>query len=594
MKHIFTIVFFCIFSTSIISAQSGTLDTSFGVEGKIITPFYSNELIVWDAAMQKDSKIVLSGEGSLILTDTLSGISVIRYQTNGLLDSSFGVNGRAVYDFGYYSTGKAIAAQADGKILSAGWEVIDPFNNDKNNVVVVRFLNDGKIDSTFGKNGELIVNFGKNPVINDVVIQPDSKIIIGGSLGPDFFLIRCDDDGKIDSSFGTNGYVTTSFSGLSSIRSIVLQSDNKILVGGSADGVAAFARYTSNGSLDQSFGNQGKFTYNFNTEYSIIYNIILLPDGSFIASGKVGGFNENMLISKFNSDGTANSTFANNGNIVIKFSQLQSKAVSAFLQSDNKIVVTGSAYKAFTGGDEEFTLCRLLPNGNFDSTFGINGLTVTDFGEQYLEYTIASFSINDKILTVGAAGTRDIPEGSATLLAQYNNDLSRRQILITKIKHWIQHHNGIEWNYNSNISSYVVQRSYDGIHFSSIARITASNTSNYTYADPSPLAGNNYYRLQTTSSSGAVNYSNVIAVTNSDIKISPNPATNSLHIEGLLSSNKTKITVVDFAGNIVISQQLTPNSGSSYNLNIVSLKPGNYLLKIESQADVVTKSFVKE
>ncbi|MEP6465561.1 MAG: hypothetical protein ABJB05_04620, partial [Parafilimonas sp.] len=510
MKIVFTLFAISLFLNvhAQILNKAGTLDSSFGINGKIITPFYNNELIVWDAAMQKDNKVVLSGEGSLILSDdTLSGISVIRYQTNGSLDSSFGINGRAVHDFGYYSTGKAIGVQTDGKIISAGWEVIDPFNNNKNNLVAVRFLDDGLIDSTFGKNGELIMNFGKNPVINDVVIQPDNKIIIGGSLGPDFFLIRCDDDGKIDSSFGTNGYVTTSFSGVSSIRSIALQSDNEILVGGSADVIAAFARYTPNGSLDQDFGNQGKFTYNYNTKNSIIYNVVLSPDGSFIASGKVGGFNENMLISKFNSNGTISPNFGDNGSIVIKVDQLQSKAVSAFLQYDNKIVVTGSAYKAFTGGEEEFLLCRLLANGNFDSTFGINGLTVTDFGVQYLEYTIASFPTNNKILTVGAPGTSDIPEGSATLLAQYNNDLSKKQILITKIKKWIKHHNGFIWNANHNISSYVVQRSYDGIHFNSIARINAGNNSNYTYADPSPLNGNNYYRLQTTNVNGAVAYS---------------------------------------------------------------------------------------
>ncbi|MBV9962529.1 MAG: T9SS type A sorting domain-containing protein, partial [Parafilimonas sp.] len=183
---------------------------------------------------------------------------------------------------------------------------------------------------------------------------------------------------------------------------------------------------------------------------------------------------------------------------------------------------------------------------------------------------------------------------SYCLVARYNNNLSQKQILITKIKRWLQHHNGFTWDANSSINKYIVQRSYDGIHFNSIARINASNTSNYTYQDQSPLTGTNYYRLQTTSKSGAVNYSNVIAVSNYDIKLSPNPATNSLQIQGLPPNQKIKLTVVDIAGNIAISQQLTANGNKSFNLNIASLKQGNYLLKIETNGDVVTKQFVKQ
>jgi hypothetical protein len=170
-------------------------------------------------------------------------------------------------------------------------------------------------------------------------------------------------------------------------------------------------------------------------------------------------------------------------------------------------------------------------------------------------------------------------------------------MIITKIRRWLQHHNGIQWNKLNDISNYIVQRSYDGIHFSQIARINSNDNSALTYEDPSPLNGTNYYRLQTTSINGAVNYSNALAVTNNEIKISPNPATNSLHIEGLSSTKnlpagrQVKLTVVDIAGNIKLQ---TVTNASSFNLNIASLKAGNYLLKIEINGEVVTKQFVKE
>ncbi|MBS1745519.1 MAG: T9SS type A sorting domain-containing protein [Bacteroidetes bacterium] len=145
------------------------------------------------------------------------------------------------------------------------------------------------------------------------------------------------------------------------------------------------------------------------------------------------------------------------------------------------------------------------------------------------------------------------------------------------------------------IKNYAIQRSGDGAHWSTVYSASINHSplsgNNY-YNDPSPLPGTNYYCLQTTSVTGAVNYSNVIAINNTAIKISPNPAKNVLHIEGLPKDKKVKLSVVDLAGMVKI--QTIANSVPLYNINIASLHPGNYLLKIESSGDVVTKKFVKE
>jgi hypothetical protein len=97
--------------------------------------------------------------------------------------------------------------------------------------------------------------------------------------------------------------------------------------------------------------------------------------------------------------------------------------------------------------------------------------------------------------------------------------------------------------------------------------------------------------LQATGVDGFMAYSNVIAVANNDIRISPSPAQNILNVEGL--SANAKLTIVDLGGNIAISQKLPANS-HSYDLNIASLYACNYLLKIEANGEVVTKQFVKE
>ncbi|MEP6684903.1 MAG: T9SS type A sorting domain-containing protein [Parafilimonas sp.] len=319
---------------------------------------------------------------------------------------------------------------------------------------------------------------------------------------------------------------------------------------------------------------------------------MLNKDGSILTAGVLGGFESSMLVAKFTTEGKLDNSFSTDGSILLNTESLQSKAVNIVLQDDNKIIVTGSAFDNLKINKEVLVLWRLIDNGTIDSTFGSNGQTTTDFGKEYGEQPFASFLYNGKIITSGVTGN-SIDGKIATLLARYNNDdLSKKQIIITKIKRWLQHHNGFTWENNNNVNSYGVQRSYDGIHFSSLTKINAGNSSN-TYADPSPLTGNNYYRLQTTSTNGAVNYSNVLAVTADEdvIKISPNPATNNLQIQGLLSSNKVKLTVVDFSGNTKLKAVPTNNS---YNLNIAALKPGNYLLKIEMNGEVITKKFVKE
>jgi hypothetical protein len=120
--------------------------------------------------------------------------------------------------------------------------------------------------------------------------------------------------------------------------------------------------------------------------------------------------------------------------------------------------------------------------------------------------------------------------------------------------------------------------------------------SNFTnrFEDNAPLNGINYYRLAAVSTDGSVTYSNVIAIEEDavSVKLFPNPVKNILHIEGLpLTTYRSQLTIHDFIANIKAQTTIT---GSSYNWNVSQLKPGNYLLRIETNGNVVSKKFVKE
>jgi hypothetical protein len=147
------------------------------------------------------------------------------------------------------------------------------------------------------------------------------------------------------------------------------------------------------------------------------------------------------------------------------------------------------------------------------------------------------------------------------------------------------------------IQSYAVQRSIDGQHWTTIDRQAVASSQQFAvnhYVDPTPPStGTTYYRLQITSTSDAIANSNVIAIANDELNVSlsPNPAKSTLSIAGLPTSEKVNITVVDFSGNVKL-QRTTNNN--TYALNIASLSSGNYVLKVETSTNSVTKQFVKE
>ncbi|MEP6684851.1 MAG: T9SS type A sorting domain-containing protein [Parafilimonas sp.] len=576
--------------------QVGKLDQSFGDTGKVLTGYNNTQIQAFSSAMQTDDKTVVIGTSDSVST---VGFLVLRYLPGGSLDNSFGVNGKVIVNFGYDAqVAFGVIIQPDGKIVVTGYGatgLFDPVYG----ILTARLKGNGTLDSTFGTNGKVVTDLGKAEFAFALCIQSDGKIVLSGNYNnTNLLLVRLKTNGSLDSSFGNNGKViNTQIGNMAFGRSVLVQPDGKIIVGGDRSGstpTCLVARYKTNGTLDSSFGTNGIVNTKLTNYGEQFLKVVLQQDGKIIGVGRTGLFsanniNDNIISVRYKSNGSLDSTYALSGIQTIHFAGASSEAQSAILETDGKLLITGNV----TDSNANFVLLRLKIDGSLDSNFGTNGSTITDFDLNDFAYSVVLQGGDSSIIVAGSSQSVSSTDTVDVSLAAYNQ-FGVRQMIVAKIKHWLQHHNGIQWDANSNLSSYVVQRSYDDVHFSSIAKINTGNNSNYTYADPSPLNNTNYYRLQTTSINGAVNYSNVLAVTNNDIKISPNPATNVLHIEGLSTLSKAILTVVDFAGNVAIRQQLPANSSSSYNLNIALLKQGNYLLKIEANDDVITKKFVKE
>lgn len=236
----------------------GTIDTSFNYDGIVTTDFgLGTQSSGQRIALQSDGKIVLAGTTS---SNSQQDFALARYKPDGSLDESFGANGKLKMDFdGRDDEVQSILFQDDGKILLVGMAYDKIRNGD---LVLVRYTVDGSLDTTFSKDGKLAIPAGDD-FVRSVIFQQDGKIILAGTSSDDFLLLRYNRDGSVDTTFSGDGKVTTDFGGIDSAKTIKVLADGKILLAGGTDSNFAAARYNIDGSLDTTFSDDGKLTADF-------------------------------------------------------------------------------------------------------------------------------------------------------------------------------------------------------------------------------------------------------------------------------------------------------------------------------------------
>ena len=269
----------------------------------------------------------------------------------------------------------------------------------------------GGLDTGFGMSGKVITDFGQASVANAVAIQSDKKIVAAGRVGDtsagDFGLARYKEDGTPDSSFGTSGTVTTPFTDSPDVaRAVAIQPDGKIVVGGHAGsegtGDFALARYNSNGTLDTSFGTAGKVTTDLSGGLGDgIRGMAILPDGKILAVGAAGPADG---LARYNQDGSLDASFGVDGKAVVKIGNA-AHAFSLAPLGNGQFLTAGMATGTLTRGD--FMVARFNADGSLDSGFGAGGVTTTDFGGQNdLGFGLA-VQKDHRIVVVGATDSLD-------------------------------------------------------------------------------------------------------------------------------------------------------------------------------------------
>jgi uncharacterized delta-60 repeat protein len=269
----------------------GSLDTGFSGDGKVTMDLGVGETdAALDVAIQTDGKIVAAGYVRNLFPDPLgpSDFAVARFNTDGTTDMTFGAGGKVTTDFGTdHDEASAVAIQTDGKIVAAGTAFSGTFD-----FGLARYNTDGTPDLGWGGDGTVLTNFGGTDSANGLAIQTDGKLVAVGATtqsgSTDAALARYTTAGALDTTFDTDGRVTTDFGGDDIASEVALQTDGKIVTAGSRlIGTYDFAlgRYLTNGAPDPLWSQDGEVTTDFGGASDIAHGVAIQADGKIVAAG---------------------------------------------------------------------------------------------------------------------------------------------------------------------------------------------------------------------------------------------------------------------------------------------------------------------
>lgn len=359
-------------------SQDGTLDTSFGNNGLVVTDFNEGGDQSYSIMQQSDGKIVsfgFSNNGDITI--------LARYLPDGNLDPTFGNNGRVMNDFGnipgfvFYTS---VHQQNGGKIITTS-EDMDP--NGNLDIFLVRYLENGDIDTTYGNGGTIRLDLGEDKLASSLLL-PDGKVVLGGTttIGESRYILLAKylENGTLDPSFGDNGIVTNYINDEPTWSfPLILQPDGKILIPyrkeeANTIRTLMFQRFLENGQLDPSFGVSGVVTTSITASH-IHGSIALKENGNIMAVVRMAPGNQNNpILAEFLPNGDLDLSFGVQGRKSIPV--LSIVPLNIMLDENENILISGND---FSFEIRNYFLTRFDPDGVIDLTFGVIGRTELPF-----------------------------------------------------------------------------------------------------------------------------------------------------------------------------------------------------------------------
>ncbi|WP_166437072.1 T9SS type A sorting domain-containing protein [Niastella caeni] len=618
-----------------VSAQVGTLDGGFNTTGYAIQNFFATNQEYGSAiGTHSDGRVVVAAK-----SDDKT-FTIVRYLTDGTLDPAFGTGGIVQLEeaSGADAFPYALAVTSDNKIFVVGSSWVSSID-----FGVLKLLENGTPDVSFGGDGWASIPVGSfRDIARGIAIQPDGKILVAGDAETasnsgiyNFAVARFNANGTLDNTgFGTNGIVNIDINGDDRVSGVVLQSDGKIIVGGSSNYSSTNSDYTAvrlntDGTIDNT-------TYGVNGIASIDIEgfgapgsndwanaIAIQPDGKVILTGQthtVGIANGHIATVRLTTAGALDPTWNPTGAIVNPFAGVTNTApgIAVFnvgvinndegtrsigIQSDGKIIVGGDGDGESPSFD--FLLIRYNSNGTPDNTFSLDGLATADLGgTDEIGYAIKLFGNRIYI-----AGTTIVGGQEDFAIAAFENDGSPLPVVLSQFYAQKQTSKVVlQWQTSSeeNVKQFVIERSNDGKTYKAIGTVAAAGnstlTKNYSFADQSPFtSANNYYRLLMQDVDGNYKYSKILIIKfdgqlTTNMQVFPSNVKDILQVQlpnGL--NGNVSLQVIDMNGRVVKRNNLA-SDGSALNttVDVSNLTKGAYILKAQAGNTSVISRFTKQ
>ncbi|MXN93297.1 T9SS type A sorting domain-containing protein [Flavobacterium sp. Sd200] len=342
----------------------------------------------------------------------------------GGLDSSFNITGKVTTAIGSTDDrAYAISFQTDRKIVVAGYTTTASGKD----FALVRYLEDGSPDTTFGTNGIVITDFyGGEDQANAIIVLPSGKILAGGFATnngqKDFAVVRYNANGTLDTTFNSTGKLTTHYYGDDRINAMVRDAATEAIYAVGSTGNAqgnldiAVLKYNNNG-LNTSFDTDGIVTTAIGNGDDEANAVFFKNSSLFVAGYTFNGTFKKAVSAKYSAtNGSLITSFGTNGTIVQSVGVGDDVATGIAVMSTNEVCVAGTGYN---GCDNDAFITFYQSNGTIMSEFGYNGLWLTDFDNS--EYNISydtKVGPDNKIIQVGTSNTNE----NATAI--YTEDLA--------------------------------------------------------------------------------------------------------------------------------------------------------------------------
>ena len=382
-------------------AGPGDLDPTFGDGGRVFVDVPNDIDVAATVVLQADGKLVI-GRGNDAPDDDFS---VLRLNADGSPDTGFASDGRTALDYpGIKGTTQVLLDQSDGSVVAAG-RVRNTLGSDDTNFGMARYNSDGSVDTGFGVDGVVIHELGgQDEGIGAIMAQADGRLVAAGYTngGPgshrDMAFTRFNTDGSLDLSFGTNGSLVINFhdgNGPDEVGWLIQQPDGKILAVGSAwpsnpssSSDIGVVRLSPDGIPDSTFDSDGRVAVNLqatsNNWGSYFLEpaaVALQPDGRLLLAGSTGYTVWDYggclpALTRLNTDGSLDTTFGGGGAVPIYIDSCAALGELA-TEPNGDLYFTGGTYYSYTS---DLFVARVIPSGDLDTSFGADGVALVDVG----------------------------------------------------------------------------------------------------------------------------------------------------------------------------------------------------------------------